>query len=338
MPHGTSGTPCPHQATTGYWKNKYQDAQREISALRRIIELNRNTETGSQTNKVDELINLMREEAQRRKASDEELARCLAPVKKESPFRVFDLEDPDERAGSLDREKAALEKRAQDAEQAQAALKHQIGTFRAEVKALAAEARQMRIRRLEQLTQKNCVVLFEEGFTPRSVSCSNTQAWLKAIPQDATRGRTLYFLVRPPHSLPIYVPGWANSGYWFHPEGLITGDREFELIIEVKPNEWCYVGRYRSNPLRGFDMHLSEWTDIDDETKTTFVARVQSQVFSQSAVPASGAGQFTVETIRKNYDTGVWRVPSYSLHCLGYSKTLYSALHSAAMRTVAAAH
>lgn len=49
--------------------------------------------------------------------------------------------------------------------------------------------------------------------------------------------RRLFFLPRPPHSLPIHMPGWAKSGYWFHPEGAIVGDREFELIIETKPDE-----------------------------------------------------------------------------------------------------
>ena len=33
------------------------------------------------------------------------------------------------------------------------------------------------------------------------------------------------------------MPGWAKSGYWFHPEGAVAGDREFELITETKPDE-----------------------------------------------------------------------------------------------------
>ncbi|TFY60239.1 hypothetical protein EVJ58_g5276 [Rhodofomes roseus] len=230
----SSGSACPHEATAKYWKNKYEDAQREITALRRVLEMKR-ADASSEINSVDELIKLVREETRRRQASDEELARCFAPIKQENPLRD---PDPEDRVVLLEKEKAALEKRAQEAEQQQAVLKHQIGVFRSEASVLAAEARQTRHKRFEQLNQTN-VVLFEEGFTPRPITCTNAQgqAWIKAIPQEAMLGKLLFYLPRPPHSLPIHVPGWAKSGHWFHPMGVMVGDREFELIVETGQNQ-----------------------------------------------------------------------------------------------------
>ena len=59
----------------------------------------------------------------------------------------------------------------------------QIGVFRTEASALAAEARQTRRDKLEQLYNNHGTVLFEEGFIPRAVSCAHAQAWFNAIPQ-----------------------------------------------------------------------------------------------------------------------------------------------------------
>ena len=72
---------------------------------------------------VDELLRLVREEARQRQASDAELAKCFAPVKKELSM---DTVDSTGRVAQLETEKTALEKRAQDAEQEQAVLTHQV--------------------------------------------------------------------------------------------------------------------------------------------------------------------------------------------------------------------
>ena len=96
-------------------------------------------------------------------------------------------------------------------------------------------------------------------------------------------------------------------------------------------------------------MRLSEWMELHDEvrpsrtfsepmliplarlqTKNSFVARVQKEVFGGCAVPSGH--QFTAETIRKNYETGVWSAPCYALQCVGYSRRLYNGLHYAAAR------
>lgn len=285
--------------------------------LQRVIEMNRSGAPSS-TGNVDELMRLVREESRQRQTSDAELAKCFAPIKKElSPDHI----DPAGRVVQLETEKAALEKRAQDAEQEQAVLTHQvrghsvsspvgqraramyvqlqIGVFHTEASALAAEARQTRREKLEQFCKNNGTVLFEEGFIPRAVLCAHAQAWFNAISKVCTPLRAmqlptllcdrdlrlrltlsprkrelaereyallcrmaclqvsgtlhrdhrvairisrrldlrLFFLPRPPHSLPVHMPGWAKPGYWFHPEGAIVGDREFELIIENKPDE-----------------------------------------------------------------------------------------------------
>ncbi|KAH9926095.1 uncharacterized protein B0H18DRAFT_1006526 [Fomitopsis serialis] len=233
---------------------------------------------------------------------------------------------PEERVAHLEKEKAALEKRVQNAEHERALLNHKCAdVFRSEASILAAEA---------PLYPPN-TILFDEGFVPRPTACTNTKTWLGAIPQEASGGRTLFFLPRPPNCLPIRVPGWAKSGYWFHPEGAIVGEREFELIIETKHNEWCYVGRYRSTPVSGGNMQLSEWIEIDEATKVHYVGRVQSEVFGQSGLP--GIGQMTVQAIRKNYDTGVWSIPCYSLQCVGYSRALYAGLQFASRKTATVA-
>lgn len=78
----------------------------------------------SSSDNVDELIKLVREELRQRQMSDAELAQCFAPVKKERPLDAS--MDPAGRVLQLETEKAALEKRAQDAEQEQAVLTHQV--------------------------------------------------------------------------------------------------------------------------------------------------------------------------------------------------------------------
>lgn len=172
-----------------------------MNAFQRVIEMNRSG-APSHTDNVDELLRLVREEARQRQASDAELAKCFAPVKKELSM---DTVDSTGRVAQLETEKTALEKRAQDAEQEQAVLTHQvraicvenfqctarasyacskqIGVFRTEASALAVEARQTRRDRLEQLYRNQGTVMFEEGFIPRAVSCAHAQAWLNAIPQ-----------------------------------------------------------------------------------------------------------------------------------------------------------
>ena len=162
----------------------------------------------SHDDKVDELIRLVREESRQRQASDAELAKCFAPVSCKRELSIDPVE-PTGRVAQLETEKSALEKRAQDAEQEQAVLTHQvremctdswstarascivhaslqIGVFRAEASALATEARQTRRDRLEQLYKNHGTVMFEEGFIPRVVSCAHAQAWLNAVPQVCT--------------------------------------------------------------------------------------------------------------------------------------------------------
>ncbi|KAJ7184469.1 hypothetical protein C8R46DRAFT_1343544 [Mycena filopes] len=138
----------------------------------------------------------------------------------------------------------------------------------------------------------------------------------------------LYFMPRPPNSIPLRVQGVAQPGYWFYPFNLSPMDAPFELIVEIDCNKWLYFGRYTSRPFPNYEMRLSEWMALDEQTKLIFCARVAGQ----NSKPATQFTSYATTQIdvRERYDSGQWSVPCFSLQCVGYDMELYEALHSTA--------
>ncbi|KAJ7577528.1 hypothetical protein C8J56DRAFT_971000 [Mycena floridula] len=121
----------------------------------------------------------------------------------------------------------------------------------------------------------------------------------------------------------------SSNGWWFHPVWTIQPSWAFQLVIEGNPGEWSYLGRYVTSLLEGCEMKLSEWISLDEETKALYCNRIATE----RALGEPPSMLDLVET-RRRFDIGEWKIPCYLLHCTGFSKELYDALHAAAKSLV----
>ncbi|KAK0225034.1 hypothetical protein EDD85DRAFT_958757 [Armillaria nabsnona] len=203
---------------------------------------------------------------------------------------------------------AAVEKKTTD-------LSKQINAFRVQAKALAEQAHQRRLEIVSLAFGKTSFV--EESFVPTRVVFNDPAQIMSALPSDLTQSLHVYFLPLPPRSMPLHIPNIAQAGYWFHPPITIPKGTPVELVVEAKPHEWLYLGRYLSAPLDGEDMKLSEWIELGAQTKTAYCTAVSWTLKEQNTDQ-----QVSCADIQRELDSGEYTVPVHSLQCVGYDLTL----------------
>ncbi|KAK0225052.1 hypothetical protein EDD85DRAFT_980241 [Armillaria nabsnona] len=209
---------------------------------------------------------------------------------------------------------AAVEKKTTD-------LSKQINAFRVQAKALAEQAHQRRLEIVSLAFGKTSFV--EESFVPTRVVFNDSAQIMSALPCDLTqsmRRLNLFQCILPsfaPQSMPLHIPNITQAGYWFHPPITIPEGTPVELVIEAKPHEWLYLGRYLSAPLDGEDMKLSEWIELGAQTKTAYCTAVSWTLKEQNADQ-----QVSCADIQRELDSGEYTVPVHSLQCVGYDLAL----------------
>ncbi|KAF9654063.1 hypothetical protein BDM02DRAFT_3086589, partial [Thelephora ganbajun] len=139
-------------------------------------------------------------------------------------------------------------------------------------------------------------------------------------------------LPRPPACLPLRITTCGQHGYWFSPVTTYPEDTEFELVVEGKPTEWTYLGRYKSIHLPGGEMRMSEWSALDDETKHTHCIRAAAQRPGQDTVTPATVSAAAAE-LRQQYESGQAVVPCFTLICTGYTMQVHAAMHGTVTRT-----
>lgn len=198
-----------------------------------------------------------------------------------------------------------------------------MNTFAVQATVLAAEAHKWRRDKILELFKTDSFVA--NDFDSPLLISKNPRLIYDVLPDHLLSGRRLCFLPRPPSCLPLRVSSIAQSGYWFYPPWTFAPDVAFELVVEGDPHEWKYLGTYVTAPLVGYEMKLSEWMILDDETKDQHCLRVKAQILEQAQLPTTCTGL----DVRRHYDIGEWSVPCYSLCCMGFSMKLHDALQYA---------
>ncbi|PBK83066.1 hypothetical protein ARMGADRAFT_1170610 [Armillaria gallica] len=216
---------------------------------------------------------------------------------------------------ALRKDKQDLIKRLTAIESKTTGLSKQIDAFRVQGKALAAQAHQRRLKIISTAFGKMSFV--EESFGPTRVVFNDPAQIMSALPSDLTHSLRIYFLPLPPRSMPLHIPNIAQAGYWLHPPITIPEGTLVEVVVEAKPHEWLYLGRYLSAPLDGEDMKLSEWIRFDAQTKTAYCTSISRTLKEQKADQ-----QVSCADIQRQLDSGEYAAPCYSLQCVGYDLAL----------------
>ncbi|KAI0933541.1 hypothetical protein AcV5_005663 [Taiwanofungus camphoratus] len=304
-----------------FWGFRYREVKEELEALKNshylLEQQAQKIIVNDELQKLQGLITSMEKESERRQAVDTELRDLIARSGRSE--EVFNR-----KVALLQKENEDLIARLSTIESEQSMLSQQVQMFYTQAGALATEAHHWRRDKIAQMFQDNSFV--DENFESCSLLFDDPSLILRALPAPAKSSRRIYFVARPPNCMPLRVPSIAKSGYWFYPTWIVPDDAVFELVVEGKPDEWTYLGSYTSAPLLGYEMKLSEWTTLDDETKEGHCSRVTQQILAQSQLPA-----FSDKLdVKRHYDAGEWSVPCYSLRCTSFSMLLYNALHVAA--------
>ncbi|KAK0227750.1 hypothetical protein IW262DRAFT_552989 [Armillaria fumosa] len=154
----------------------------------------------------------------------------------------------------------------------------QIDALQVQAKALAAQIHQHHLQIVSMACRKTLFI--EEPFVPARIVFTDPAQILSALQasdlaqslryilssfsQSLRRAQYFFsvcFLPLPPRSMPLHIPRIAQAGYRFHPPITITEGTPVGLVIEAKPHEWLYLGRYLSAPLDGGNMKLSRWIE-----------------------------------------------------------------------------
>ncbi|KAJ7144897.1 hypothetical protein C8R43DRAFT_558932 [Mycena crocata] len=307
-----------------FWGFKYKEAKQQLEEVKQQLEdfkkRKAGQEDGAQT--YDELKRLVQQlqadaadTARRLEANDRFLQNVIASSRNEQRLAQ-------EKLDARTAEKTELLVQLARADTERVALYHQIQASYIQSVSLAAEADRQRMAVIVEQYSPTAS-FFPDSFTPTSVTFNSAKQLVGALPRDSdSYPWQLYFLPRPPNSIPLHVSSACQSGYWFYPFNLSPMDSAFELIVEVDLNKWLYYGRYTTRLFPGYEMKLSEWTTLDEQAKSIFCTRIASQKLPVGQT-ASHALQMDV---RQRYDSGQWSVPCYTLQCVGFDMALYDAL------------
>ncbi|KAH9935817.1 hypothetical protein B0H21DRAFT_759183 [Amylocystis lapponica] len=301
-----------------FWSHRYKEVKAELESLKAAqptLAQQPDPELVSQNEKLSELISLVQDESNRRTAAELELRELFQKSVETEALRQC--------ASRLEREHGEVTARLTKSETERSVLVQQVQTFFVQASALAIEARRWRRDKIEDMYDPAREAFVELDFESKALSFEHGQAVIDALPAEIINNSRLYFLPRPPSCMPLHVPSIAKSGYWFFPTVILPDETIFELVVEGAAGEWTYLGSYCSALLPGYDMKLSEWMILDDQTKAAHCARIASQIGAQNQQPP-----FSVQIdVKRRYDTGEWSVPCYSLRCVGFDMELYEALH-----------
>ncbi|KZT03465.1 uncharacterized protein LAESUDRAFT_683601 [Laetiporus sulphureus 93-53] len=306
------------QGLVELWKQKYFECNLELEKLKlshgtqsepvAVAEQKESVKTG----KLDELLNLVREEAARRQVADAEL-RSLIDKSNVASF---------ENVTQLAKENGELAAQLQSLRIQHATLLKQVQTNRIQIRALAAEAGLQRRAKIEQLFPKSTFVDADFKTVSLKIGAADTSKHFLFNATAHVGNQRVVSLPLPPKALPADVPSVAQSGYWFFDAAIRLEDASFELIIECEQNLWMYFGTYCSAILPEFEMKLSEWLCLDEETREKHCARARASAKGQSS-----AYEDRSLKVRRLYDTGELVIPCYSLRCIGFNKHFYDAFH-----------
>ncbi|KZT03464.1 uncharacterized protein LAESUDRAFT_729036 [Laetiporus sulphureus 93-53] len=313
-----------------FWSRRYSEVKHELDYFKNMFGVGSEPTVlpeppkSAKSEGFDELFNFVREEAARRQAADVELRSLLASGSASYADHL----------NLLAEEKDDLATRLQKSQDEQSALSKQLRTIQTHVAALATETRQWRRKRIAQLFPEPQPPSFLDAtFETTYLNFGDPDSFMRLVPNDPVlRSRRIVFYPRPPNALPMDVSSIARSGYWFFP--VVVSEHEvFELIVESEQNQWTYLGTYRTASLPGYEMKLSEWLCLDEETRAGHCSRAREHARAQLPVACRGESL----DVRRFYDTGEWTVLCYSLHCVGFNKSFYLGIQSVARSQVAVA-
>ncbi|KAI0037982.1 hypothetical protein FA95DRAFT_1313509 [Auriscalpium vulgare] len=301
-----------------YWAHKYRDVKREMDALQGQLAItpDRDALLGAVP-----VVEPRDRKPQPAGDDDDQRALLLDARRKIDALNAELLHEA--------REKAALSARVAQAELKAVGTQKQFEHFFAQCVGLALEADSSRQKRIRAMlpalhlgsfppAMKYAVLGTEPADLHDAVAIRNLEAYCAAQKPNSV----MQLVQRPPMSLPVRIGACGQHGYWYYPGNYRT---PFELIIEGKPGEWLYLGRYISTELRDPDeqMHLSEWMSLDELTKAEHCLR--------SASLGLPAGQYASHAaqldLKRRYDTGEWVIPCYMLQCVGFDNGFHDTLH-----------
>lgn len=264
-----------------FWSKKYRETKRELDNLKTVMM--------RKLSERDEILEIVRSI---KKTVDDE-----ATLRHKLEVAIKEKDELASRLARLEAERNFLSRRTQ--------------LSITQTSSLAKEAIE---HRNSVISQRFPHVNFVERSAKTTVIFTDYVAIIKDLPSTFSRDR-LQFMICPPSSLPLYVPVFGQHGFWFYAPSY----EPFQLIAEIHPNEWSYLGQYVSAPFPNAEMKLSEWMSLDEETKTNHCSRVASLNPGRDPV-----------AVRQRYETGEWKIPCCSLQCVGYNKWLGEALQRAA--------
>ncbi|KAA1477070.1 hypothetical protein DENSPDRAFT_933454 [Dentipellis sp. KUC8613] len=326
-----------------FWAKKYQDVKAENERLQRHYASQPDRDALQREHgRLKDLIEQLQEES-RRRGGEETRARQEAKAELDAlKARVAKLEREKEALGTrlrgVEEEKEALSARVVGAEKTVNAATQQVLKFYAQSTVLALEEDQSRHAKVGKLFDP--VDFFNEEMEYQTVKMPQNQ--MKAVSERLcailksqnfeSKATTVYFLPRPPKSMPLRIRTCAQHGYWFCPIFTIRPGECFELVVEGDPDQWLYLGSYESSLMEGAEMRLSEWLMLDENTKLAHCLRAASQELPDGQY-ASYPAQLEV---KRRYEMGEWSVPCYALRGVGFSRAFYTALSAECAKGVQA--
>ncbi|KAK0227906.1 hypothetical protein IW262DRAFT_1347757 [Armillaria fumosa] len=315
--HGPGMTPEVSKCLEVWWASKYKDGYNssfnDLEQLRIAYGFQMNDLMSCRANNARlssaiDTLQVQSELLKRRNESLQEVVEQAKQTEQEARDEVLVLrKENKDLVGRL----AAVEKKTTD-------LSKQIDAFRFQAKTLAAQAHQRRLEIISMVFGKTSFV--KDIFVPTRVLFNDPAQIMSALPSELTQPLSVYFVPLPPRSMPLHIPKIAQAGYWFHPPITVPEGTPVELVVEAKPHEWLYLGRYLSAPLDGENMKLSEWIELDAQTKTAYCTAV-SRTLKEKMLDQ----QVSCADIQRQLDSGEYGAPCYSLQCIGYDLALQEA-------------
>ncbi|KAK0225055.1 hypothetical protein EDD85DRAFT_958777 [Armillaria nabsnona] len=216
-----------------------------------------------------------------------------------------------------------LRKDKQDLMERLAAVEKKTTDLSKQAKALVEKAHQRRLEIVSLAFGKTSFI--EESFVPTRVVFNDLAQIMSALPSDLTQSlqyepSCLDSYLWKAQSFLVYTPFLCPPGYRFHPPITIPKGTPVELVVEAKPHEQLYLGRYLSAPLDGEDMKVSEWIKLDTQTKKAYCTAVGQTLKEQKPDQ-----QVSCAKIQRQLDSGEYAAPCYRLQCVGYDLALQEA-------------
>ncbi|KAK0458608.1 uncharacterized protein EV420DRAFT_367509 [Desarmillaria tabescens] len=314
--HGPGMTPEVFKCLEVWWASKYKDGHdasiKDFEQLKVAYGFQANSLKSCQANnaRLNSAIATLQAEAKLLKKQNELLQGSIHQAKwHEQQARGEVL--------ALKKDKQDLVERLAAIEKKTTGLSKQIDTFRVQAKALAAQAHQRRLEIVSLAFGTTCFV--EDSFVPTRVVFKEPAEIMSTLPSEPAESLHILFLPGLPQSMPLHIPRVAQAGYWFHPPVTLPKGTPVELVVEAESHEWLYLGRYLSAPFDGEEMKLSEWIELDAQTKKTYCVTISQTLKEQNDQ------QVSCVDIHRQLDSGEYAAPCYSLQCVGYDLALQDA-------------